>query len=302
MRFWDSKPIYTIESIHCIYHNDPWLTISSPVYFQNKMSLIFQTKTCVASRGYGYRCMHCTTIQGYRGEKRRVVSHIYKNHIPLTQSPFYCKVCLFRSVDQESLIRHCGESVYPAHRAKMLEFNTGRVTTVIDEDVLMRSTNPYDVREGTDFVRLAPEDSEVLWQERRKPEGVPILRSPRAPMFVKPTPPRTVEIPSTVQSSPRLTMPAIGDENVWSEIMSGFDPSEALTPMANTIFNAPPCTPVTAPSKLLEFQPRAPATTTAAISPAPYVPPGSSYISVPDYVPTTISSGLANLQSPTTPI
>ena len=41
-------------------------------------------------RGRAYKSLHCQGPNSCIGEKRRVESHVYKIHIPLERSPFYC--------------------------------------------------------------------------------------------------------------------------------------------------------------------------------------------------------------------
>ncbi len=140
--------------------------IFSPLYFQiAKMSQILQMKTGVASRGHVYRCAHCTTVQAYQGERRRVISHLYKDHVALINCPYYCRACLFRSTDQVSLLKHV--KGYGPHSQKMADLAArGRPTT--DASVLLKATEPYLVKEGTDFVRLDPVNSEAVWSCRNR--------------------------------------------------------------------------------------------------------------------------------------
>ena len=106
----------------------------------------------------------------YKGEKKRVVSHIYKEHVSLDEAPYYCKVCLFRSVDEASLLRHINSEVYPSHQQKMMSLR--KQGSLVDESQsLMKSLRPRCLIEGKDFQRLSPEDSMVEWQQRRKPSG-----------------------------------------------------------------------------------------------------------------------------------
>ncbi len=109
------------------------------------------------NRGYVYQCCHCNTGKPYQSERRLVASHIYKEHVVLGNAPFYCTLCLFRCTDEETLVRHVQPGVYPAHgqKAELLV----RVGGIVDDAVyLMRSTDPYHLADGRDFVRLTASD------------------------------------------------------------------------------------------------------------------------------------------------
>lgn len=128
----------------------------------------------LSARGRAYRCLGCDR---YVGEKRRVISHIYKEHVPLDEAPFYCKVCLFRSVDQPSLERHVDQNVYPAHQQKMVELRK-QGCSIQDTDFLRRSHKPRYLTEGRDFQRMSAEDSVGEWRRRSKSEDpLPILHN-----------------------------------------------------------------------------------------------------------------------------
>lgn len=174
------------------------------------MSQILSVKTKVARRGHVYKCMRCTTITPYQSERSRVVSHLYKDHVPLVNSPFYCKVCLFRSVDETSLRRHV--TSYGPHRQKMSELaSLGRPTT--DVSALLRSNDPYVVREGVDLVRLDTSTSEDIWTNRARPAtaippcGIPILD--------------------------------LADEDVLTDILGSYDPQESVSPVNFPIVRTP---------------------------------------------------------------
>ncbi|MES9881064.1 MAG: hypothetical protein ABW185_09305 [Sedimenticola sp.] len=236
------------------------------------MSQILPLKSGVASRGHVYRCLHCTSLKPYEGEKRRVVSHIYKDHVPLTRAPFYCKICLFRCLDEESLIRHV--TVYPLHTQKQKEL-LARGYNGSDETALLRATHPYLVHEGRDMVKLNNDDSESIWSNRGK---------------------------SVVEGTPVMQNSQVGNEDVWGIIMDGFSGSESLSPVP-AIRNLPlqlrtPPAPSVAVSRYSPYVPQAtslsvpPAPSVAVSRYSPYVPQATSLSVVPPYVPTVVSSGL----------
>ena len=107
------------------------------------------------ARGRAYKCLNC----GHTNEKRRVISHIYKEHVRLDEAPFYCKVCLFRCTDEESLRRHVRPDVYSAHHQRMTDFRM-QGTILEPHQILMRSLKPKHLEEGLDYLRLTAKESE----------------------------------------------------------------------------------------------------------------------------------------------
>ena len=118
------------------------------------------------ARGRAYKCLNC----GHTNEKRRVISHIYKEHVRLDEAPFYCKVCLFRCTDEESLRRHVRPDVYPAHHQRMSDIRM-QGTILEPHKILMRSLKPKHLEEGLDYLRLTAKESDCEWQKRRKNES-----------------------------------------------------------------------------------------------------------------------------------
>ena len=110
------------------------------------------------ARGRAYKCLNC----GHVNEKRRVISHIYKEHVGLDEAPFYCKVCLFRSSDEESLRRHVRPDVYPAHHQRMTDIRI-QGTILEPHQILMRSLKPNHLEEGLDYLRLTAKESDCEW-------------------------------------------------------------------------------------------------------------------------------------------
>ena len=108
--------------------------------------------------------------QRHINEKRRVISHIYKEHVRLDEAPFYCKVCLFRCTDEESLRRHVRPEVYPAHHQRMADIRM-QETILEPNQKLMRSLKPKHLEVGVDCLRLAAKESDCEWQRKRKNES-----------------------------------------------------------------------------------------------------------------------------------
>jgi hypothetical protein len=91
-----------------MYAGEQKLIKSVYPYFvlQNKSKMV---------RGTATQCM--TAKCGSIMEASRLRAHIYKNHVPLTDTPFYCTLCTFRAENKVALDRHVGG--YPLHRTMM---------------------------------------------------------------------------------------------------------------------------------------------------------------------------------------
>ena len=194
----------------------------------------------------------------YKGEKKRVVSHIYKEHVPLDEAPYYCKVCLFRSVDEASLLKHINSEVYPSHQQKMMSLR--KQGSLVDESQsLMKSLRPRYLIEGKDYQRLSPQDSMVEWQQRRKPSGP------------------STEQPSIINREPEDIM----------DMLLDYDPEERLTPILSGPRNRLPLVSPPAQTRYL-YAP----TVTPPQPVSPYTPAEVSLNAVPafQYTPTPISA------------
>lgn len=118
------------------------------------------------SRGRAYKCQEC----GHVGERRRVISHFYKDHVRLDESPVYCTLSLFRNTEEDALLKHVRHDVYALHNQKLTSLKKKGV--IIDESrILMKSLNPRLHVEGQDYQRLSQEASDGEWQRRRKPNS-----------------------------------------------------------------------------------------------------------------------------------
>lgn len=116
--------------------------------------------TNVSLRGRAYKCNRC---ENFIGERAKVVSHVYKLHVPLEEAPFYCTLCLFRCQRQKELTKHVRGFVPHLNRQEALE----KLGPVDAKLFLKQSTKPYAIQES-DMVRLSREESESIWQERSK--------------------------------------------------------------------------------------------------------------------------------------
>jgi hypothetical protein len=95
----------------------------------------------------GDRCGdRCNTID----IRSKMIAHVFKNHVPLQSSPYYCSLCLFRSLRRHDLDRHV-TGFRPHLQRKEAMLNVG--IKIKDEDYLKESTAPHQCVEGVDFVR-----------------------------------------------------------------------------------------------------------------------------------------------------
>ena len=118
------------------------------------------------SRGRAYKCQECDHV----GERQRVISHFYKDHVRLDESPFYCTLCLFRTTEEDALLKHVRHDVYPLHNQRLTSLKK-RGVIIDDRRILMKSLNPRLHVEGQDYQRLSQEASDVEWQRSWKPNA-----------------------------------------------------------------------------------------------------------------------------------
>lgn len=122
----------------------------------------------VLRRGRAYQCLLCDQ---YQGEKRHVIPHIYKYHIPLDSVPFYCSLCHFIATEKKKLVDHVTHYAKHAEAAKGLADN-GR-------SYLHENKDPILLVEGNHFAKMGRKESHDLWASRlRRTTVVPDLASP----------------------------------------------------------------------------------------------------------------------------
>ena len=108
-----------------------------------------------------------------------MVHHIYKYHVPLERCPYYCTLCLFRSVKKRDLDRHVRG--YQPHRR--LASDMGKEND--PGDFLKQSKTPFVVSDK-DLVRLTREESEAIWKSReRGTKPVSLFPEPPRPLVVR---------------------------------------------------------------------------------------------------------------------
>lgn len=158
-----------ISCNQCVYSESSLFT-EERALSKRYFSLVFfrtMSRININSRGRAYKCQEC----GHVGERRRVISHFYKDHVRLDESPFYCTLCLFRSTEEDALLKHVRNDVYPLHNQRLTSLK--KKGAIIDENkILMKSLNPRLLVEGQDYQRLSQEASDGEWQRRRKPTAL----------------------------------------------------------------------------------------------------------------------------------
>lgn len=122
----------------------------------------------ILRRGRACQCLLCDQ---YQGEKRHVIPHIYKYHIPLDSVPFYCSLCHFIATEKKKLVDHVTHYAKHAEAAKGLADN-GR-------SYLHENKDPILLVEGNHFAKMGRKESHDLWASRlRRTTVVPDLASP----------------------------------------------------------------------------------------------------------------------------
>ena len=167
-------------------------------------------------RGRAYKCLHCQGPSPCIGEKRRVESHVYKTHIPLERSPYFCKLCTFRCTAQEDLERHV--SSFGPHKTRETEYREqNRDSDFNIETFLLKSTNPYYVT-AADMQCMSVEESETVWQERRR-------HGQSTATFTTPV---ALNTPPPVRRQTGVCTP-VQDGNIWDLMMGPTQYSSNMT-------------------------------------------------------------------------
>ena len=128
-----------------------------------------------AKRGRAYQCMRCPYIE----TKERVIAHSYKHHVSLEGCPFYCTLCLFRSMTRRELKRHV--KGYAAHKQRIAALPRH----MREEDFLREGSDPYELTIPADMVKLSKEASGQHWDD---------LKVQRIPQPTKETTPGAIDL------------------------------------------------------------------------------------------------------------
>lgn len=245
-----------------------------------------RAKSLTNIRGRAYKCLHCRGANPCIGEKKRIESHIYKNHISLEKSPFYCKLCMFRCTEQEDLERHV--LTFKAHRDRA----ANQPDDFDEEENLLKSDDPYYITQK-DMVCLSVEESEKVWERRKKFYSA--TTSPVSPPF--PSPPAVLR---------QLGTPT-QDENVWDSIMgpAQYSVGMSLSPPSLPLRQTSASMPVTTATQM----PLSPPTASVASLPSmqsfvqPVLPQiSSSTTTLPFSPPTASDASLPTVQSYVQPV
>ena len=94
----------------------------------------------------------------YIGERRQVIAHLYRYHVPLDQVPYYCSLCHFLTAEKDKLTSHVKGYTKHVEAAKTLE-----KSGVPLENFLRANSNPVHLTEGVHFIRLSREESRQHW-------------------------------------------------------------------------------------------------------------------------------------------
>ena len=104
-------------------------------------------------RGRAYQCVACHFQKGERwvDELWKLEDHILRTHIEQAKIPFFCRLCRFKCVRKEQLVRHI------SHYARHLSMAAAR--QIVDHAPwLTASQDPYKISE-LDYRKLSQEDS-----------------------------------------------------------------------------------------------------------------------------------------------
>ena len=117
-------------------------------------------------RGRAYRCLLCPK---HIGERRYIISHIYKYHISLDAVPLYCSLCHFQTDDGDRLEDHVKS--YSKHREARGALLRAGKRPEVDQSYLHKNKDGIKATEDVHFEKLSKEESVRIWAERIKEEG-----------------------------------------------------------------------------------------------------------------------------------
>lgn len=117
-------------------------------------------------RGRAYRCL---LRHKQVGEKRYIISHIYKYHVPLDAIPYYCSLCHFQTDDEDKLDDHVKN--YAKHREAREALLKAGKRPEDDHVYLHKNRDGVRATEDMHFEKLSKEESMKIWAERMKEEG-----------------------------------------------------------------------------------------------------------------------------------
>lgn len=113
-------------------------------------------------RDVSYRCIICGT---YDGQKKHVIAHIYKYHVPLDSVRFYCSLCDFRTEQKAKLLKHV--KCYSRHEVVRNYMVKRGIKPKQDNAYLHRNKKFTLVLEGTHFEKISKEKFQTVFSETR---------------------------------------------------------------------------------------------------------------------------------------
>ena len=94
-------------------------------------------------------------------EKKKIELHIFRVHLDIEQSPYYCSLCKYRCLTKRELDRHSG---FQGH-IEMLKFMRDLGMRADPMSHLKTSEAPYTIT-NVDLVRLERNESRAVWNAR----------------------------------------------------------------------------------------------------------------------------------------
>ena len=205
---------------------------------------IIEDLDLVNTRGWVYICNLCPDENRYVGEKYATMGHIWKKHVPLDESPFFCDLCHFRCQKQRQLESHVRG--YTPHRQKA-------VGKEDDLTCLKKSIHPRTLREGVEYKILRKNEANQYWKEkagREQPHSLPISLPIETNMLMSPATPSPAT-PASLNSTDSVGVPD-KDARCWTLL-------EAIAPeltSAPEYFPTPILTPVESETALNDISPQ----------------------------------------------
>jgi hypothetical protein len=163
-------------------------------------------------RGFAYKCEWCGEDSPLIAERYRVDSNIWKMHLSLDCSPYYCTMCMFKATSQPAIKRHC--RTFKPHlnqRKEMVREGSFRR----DDFYIHQSQNAYIIND-IDRKPLSPTASRLHWMPilpvitasvTTNATPVPSAPSETQADTLPLTPPATDLLSRSLASSPSLASP-----------------------------------------------------------------------------------------------
>ena len=115
-------------------------------------------------RGLAYACAHCD----YVGQKMPARFHVLKDHLKLSEVPFYCSLCYYKAFTKQQLEKHVTQ--FPMHMRLRVTKGAGRK----DEEYFVANQSPREILIGLDLIPQEGQASQQVWKSRqRKPQSQP---------------------------------------------------------------------------------------------------------------------------------